>query len=744
VPAWIGPLLLRGLAKDPARRFPSLAELVVELARDPEAERARRRRLALQLLATAAMTVLMIVGGIRLYGVLVERAAERRADARLEQLHEQWASARAQGDTAKADRLLAAFVEFPDNRGTAAVSRAYREYAAELTDPAAAVDAFAGAYLTATDRDDEISALRGLIPRLVAAGRHLEAGAALATLDRRAPELAADPELTLARSAAALRSRDLPTAAAALAMLAPDDPTRAYGQVLENLFRATAITVEQFEGGPVRMGLDAADLDGDGRSEVATLAAQGPGFFALTTGAGGLSSLGVIRGGPGDPKISLLPHTLAGAPMAILVGPGDGLAIDRSHRLVELLADGGTVTRLAWPDSKLRAPVVTDLDGDGTPEIYIGSGAYARRLSRIDRGPGGSWRRRSVHPEIDRIASDINPLVAGDLDGDGRDELVVALGAWRAFDVRVLRGGPDGAIDQVARKTTGFVSALGLVRVGDETWIAALKRDENASAARFSPTAPYGPPAGIYLFALRDDALVEVGFVPSRPPELESFLQPLLVTDLDGDGHDDLVATALASGDVEVHLAVLRQHAGGFLPPLLIRGLEPQLLVEVDGDPARELIVGGERLRPTEHFVLGLGDAPLPPLPVTRSEPRPLPAAVDDPTLAAAWRHAEEMVAVGLTHRSAVELAGLAGLAGHVREDLLLRAGELEALAGDHKGAAERFIAAAERPDLADQALAGAIRSRRALGEVDAEAALVARRAALPGLSPDDRRAAQA
>ena len=99
---------------------------------------------------------------------------------------------------------------------------------------------------------------------------------------------------------------------------------------------------------------------------------------------------------------------------------------------------------------------------------------------------------------------------------------------------------------------------------------------------------------------------------------------------------------------------------------------------------------------------------------------------------------------IGLPGRSAAELSALAGPSGHVREDLLFRAAELYTLAGAHAAAAEHFVAAAQRPDLAADALAGAIRSRRALGEIAAETALAERRAALPDLRPELRAAAEA
>ena len=740
VPPWLFPLVLRCLAKDPDRRWPNLADLLAELARDPEAERRRRRRLALQLLATMTLTVLAIVGSVRLYAILARHNAERRADERLAELREQLAQPRVKTTPGEAERLIAAFAAYPDNRGTAAVARAHLERASELADPAAAVDAYAGAFLTATDPVDEIAALRGLIPRLVAAGRHVEAGEALATLDRRAPELAHDPDLALARRTAALRCRNLPAARAALDVLPADDPLRSYAAVLDNLSRATVLDPAQFGGLHHEFHLyTTADLDGDGRPELATATpGRARDSFAIFAGTAGLPLLGRFASGqPALQNVSLLPTGHADGPLLFTAAAIAGKPQLFRYALSEPLQDGSVAERLVFEDAHNLVAAAADLDHDGHPELYLGTGAYTRHLLRADRGPTGAFTLHSPSPSLDRLASDLSALAGGDLDGDGHDELVVAAGPWRAFDLRILRRRADGELVTVARQSLGMLRSLQLVRVGDELWIAAAKQDNYASPTRFSARAPFGPPAGLYLFALRNETLVQTGFHPTADlPGVEHLDFPMLVADLDGDRHDDILVRASDPEAGRSNLVVYRQHAGNFLPPLVIHGIEPRALLEQDDDPSPELLATDSRAGPQETLILGLGDAPLRPLAVPRDAERPVPAGLDEPALAAAWRRTEEMVAIGLPHRSAVELSALAGPAGHVREDLFFRAGELFARAGDHAAAAERFIAAAERPALAAEALAGAIRSRRALGDIAGETALAERRVALPDLAP--------
>ncbi|MFY0537991.1 hypothetical protein [Nannocystis pusilla] len=209
--------MCRGLAKRPEERFASLAELVELLTRDPEAERQQRRRRALQIAGAIVGTAVLVAGVMFGYAAASRYAGERRAQRRLEALHGQIEALRARGDANEARRSLRTFVALPENRGLAVVARAYLEWAAAQTDHAEAVDAYGSAYIAARTEADARAALLGLIERLSAQRKVPEAAAALAVLERQAPQETSRPALQAVRLAAALSRRDLPAAARVLA-----------------------------------------------------------------------------------------------------------------------------------------------------------------------------------------------------------------------------------------------------------------------------------------------------------------------------------------------------------------------------------------------------------------------------------------------------------------------------------------------------------------------------------------------
>ena len=94
LPAWLRPAVRRGLALDPAERFPTMDELVAALARDPRKVR-RRVAAGIALAAVASTTTAIVVTGLH-HGEVCATARPRLAhvwdDARKRAVHEAFAA----------------------------------------------------------------------------------------------------------------------------------------------------------------------------------------------------------------------------------------------------------------------------------------------------------------------------------------------------------------------------------------------------------------------------------------------------------------------------------------------------------------------------------------------------------------------------------------------------------------------------------------------------------------------------
>ena len=729
VPAWLHALVLRGLARDPAQRFPDLAALLAELARDPEGERLRRRTRRRQLIAAVVLTLLVVVGGVAIYRTVVREAHERRAEARLEVLREQLGDLRRAGRDDEAAQVFASFTALADNRGTAALGRAYREWGAAQSDPDAAIDALAAGYVHARTRDDRLSSLRGLTLRMAARGDADGAAAALATLDAQAPEFVADPELRELRVATALAQRDFAAALAALA-----DPESGAARILSRLARATEPRVDDLMPLPIKPWFGLADLDSDGRPEVLTGApGLGDGVIQVLRGDPTLARIAELRvpalvradGVTIAVKLSEAPYLLSGfggAPRLLIAGENPGHDPHGQRIFGILPLTPGAAPELVWTDSETH-PAVGDLDRDGAPELYLATSTYSRHLRRLTRDPAGTWQRDAPHPGTDTVHSDLLALAVADLDGDAVPELIVAAAGWTAYDLRVLRDDGHGGLALVTRKTLGAVKSLTTVRADGRVRIAAIKGADYPSERRFPAGDHTGPPSGLYILELAGDVLETVQFVPAGVNEVWGRVTG---ADLDGDARDELVA----ADELHDGMLVFARGDQRFGEPLRIGGGEPRLVANLDGDPEAEIVV----LTADGHtLVLGAGEAPTPTLPRALPKARPVREDIADPAIAEAWRHAEDLAALGLPDRTADELVAMSRLSRDAQADMLLRAGELYAAAGKHALAAAQFTAAAARSDLAEEALAGAIASHRTLREFSAAAALAEAKAALPG-----------
>ena len=707
VPAWLGRAVLRGLHGDPKARWPDMNALVGELARDHDRARRALAWLGAGLVAAAAV----LVAGLGINSCRADRARERAEQLASQRL----AAAEATidpllegGRKAEAAAVFDAFTAVPEHRGTRALTRAWRGWGERLRragDLDVARAAIAQAYASAGDPASEREIL-GELARLFDEQWSYDQLAAVCAVLEREPDAAA-AESAARCAAAAFARRDLAgaepglRASPDLADMSPIAAAWAGATATDRLADAAGLV----------------DVDGDGVREL---------YLYTTTPPPG--RLDVVRADASLTPLHRYPlaSRLADRPGVdpLSYRPGEPALLftwSQTHRRVSLstAAPDRLVEQFTLPADEPLAAAAADLDRDGAPEIYLGTGPYGRQLLALRRLANGTWHPSQPHPDTDATNSDINAIVAADLDDDGQDELAVAAGAWRAFDVRVLRpaaGDGDGAppLELVARRKLGDVSALAVLRAASgERLLVAAKTDAYPSKVAFSPQHPAGPPAGLYFLRLRGGALDIARFLPAprrsgdpRPVDLAE----LLVGDIDGDGLDDLVARAGEPRPAPPLTLVYRQRRDGTFASARIAGLVPLALADLDGDPARELLARAAGPGEATLWILGAGDSPLPPLPSAHATVVEPPPGLTDPLALRAWRRAEQLAALGLSSEAARAHDDLAALLvdSPARAAARLRAAELHEAAADYLTAAERFEAVADTAGTA--ALQGAAR----------------------------------
>ena len=624
-----------------------------------------------------------------------------------------------------------AIAEWPVDE-TAAVGRAWlhrADRARARGDAAAALDALAGAHVSATTAEDQalarIALARAFRDEMAWRGLQL----AISALDGGAAD--AD-EVHGLRLVAALARRDLEAAAALLRGPLAAAPEAAALPVLVALQAATA-TEHHHRGAAV-----IADVDGDGRQDI-----------VLETDARARQIAPMLRAEPTLPQVATL-DLEAGRFRALAPGPGEpALLVTGTSTLVDgryvreavlrRWTDGRLAEVLRWPEHGIIAALAADLDADGTRELLVGSGPYTRRISGLSRGPDGGWTVRPAAPEVARRRSDVVDLLADDLDGDGSVELVAALGPWYAYELELLRRDPaSGDLRMFARRRLGNIAGAALVRRGPgPPEIAVSKTDEYRNELVFPAERPYGEPAGVYLLRLVDGALVQSRFAAA--PRLIAgavvYGRPL-VGDLDGDGRDELIVGVSVDDGVSADsrdITTIFAGAADELRPLVLGDLRPIAVLDLDGDGDAELIASDSATPPNDRvWVLGSGAAAVPIVVPQPSAPDDdLPA---DPVLARMWRNADELARMGLVRQAADNLAATVDVVGDpdLRARASLRAGDLMATLDDDGRAAALYASAAGAPAFAGAAHAAAARAFLLRGRLAAAADHLARAAEPP------------
>jgi hypothetical protein len=593
---------------EPSRR-PSARALAGRLA---AAHDGPSRRTALVALLVVAVTSGFMLGWPR-------RGAARTttpiaapvAALQLERLDRSLERLRAAGDPASADALFARFVAQPENTAVASTAwlrRAARELASR--DLEAALASAGAAYLAAPDERTATRALAAVVEVQLARQRWFEVAAALATIGR-----SDDPALARAATAVALATR----------RPLPDQPRSASDASV------AALRLGQREPRAVTAAVT-LDLDGDGRDEIVALDGQ------------------VVRAWrPGGETLWQGPWPRA----------GDALCAGRDPRGAWLAIAGLAGTSLFQVEARAATAVQEtvdasacafgDLDDDGAVELYL---IRRDELVRLAPDAAGAWRatRRS-------LGSEATALATADLDDDGIDELALAVGEWRAYDVRVLAGPELTLVDRVR---LGRVAKLAALARGPGRGAALLARKDGAwpSAVFLPADRPAGAADGYHLLELEGGRLRVTGHLAD---ERLTNIGGLDAADLDGDGRDEALVTDL--GRDHRRVTVVRVGDAGDLTAAVVDGVAVLAAGPVGASGRHAALAEVSGPSGIETWWLGLGATPVPPLPSPGgSTPAPPPPGLE-PAMARTWRRAGDLARAGATASALAAYEQLAAVA---------------------------------------------------------------------------------
>jgi hypothetical protein len=268
--------------------------------------------------------------------------------------------------------------------------------------------------------------------------------------------------------------------------------------------------------------LAAGDVDGDGAMDVAvTLADTAEVQVLRGDGRGGLWVGDRVRVGAG--------------PLAIVAGDLDGDGVDELATADALADTVSVIDRAAvraWPVPARPTRLVVVRD-----EAMVGIGVLSEGTSEVAR----------LDPRTGAIAATLaagSGLAAGDVDGDGREELVVGT---LAATLAVRRGAEDGL-------------ALGEAwRV--EAWLGDLAPIDVDGDGRDELLIDSATLIGLLLVSGSDGAVIGGQIAV---PGIDQDWRTLLAADVDANGRMDIVVVGRSLGEAAA-LSLLQQDDGSFV-----------------------------------------------------------------------------------------------------------------------------------------------------------------------------------
>lgn len=286
------------------------------------------------------------------------------------------------------------------------------------------------------------------------------------------------------------------------------------------------------EGDGIPVALDAADFDGDGRTDL-VVADNGNGTAVVFLGAGGgtlgLAHTLLVPDGPAD---------IAAADVNVDGSPDIVVASELTDEVSVLLNDGSgnfgaSIDTVLNPGGVSGAsPVsltVADFDLDGIPDVATAN-LFGDSASVLLGNGDGTFTE--VDPIVFVPLAGPLGIAAGDLDGDGVPDLAVSLSEPGG---EVAPGG-EGAVSIHLGVGDGTFKDAGLTVVGFDP-AGLVIRDVDGDGRADVVVANQGSDSVSALLGTGDGGFDVVTEVP-----VGGFPEAVAVADLDGDGALDIVS----------------------------------------------------------------------------------------------------------------------------------------------------------------------------------------------------------